>query len=172
LLVKDARSPPTLLQQENIMKKTVKSSVSCLALAAVLASGFAGFNAASAKGKSGTIKQDPPSVEKGKSGTIEQDPPSVERGKSGTIKQDPPSVENKTGWMIATDNALPVDNKSGTIEQDPPSVERGKSGTIKTDPSARAVPKKKSNWIFPTVGALAVSVAVLAATSDGKPASP
>lgn len=97
------------------MRKCAIKSVSSLALAAVLASGIVGIDAASAKGKSDTIKPEPPSVEKGKSDSM------------------PPPDPNERKMSVS---------------------------------------KGKSNWIFPTMAALAVSVGVLVATGNGKPSSP
>jgi hypothetical protein len=78
------------------MRKSVKNSVSSVALAAMLTSGFVGLDAASAQGENDTIKPN----------------------------------------------------------------------------RATSVAKKKSNWIFPTVAALAVVAGVLVVTKDDKPASP
>jgi hypothetical protein len=86
------------------MKKTVRSSVSGFAIAAVLTSGLVGLDAASAKGKSDKIEAPTPRA----------------------------------------------DDKKAKL----------------------SVGKGKSNWIFPTVAAVAVAVGIIAVSSGGKSSSP
>lgn len=77
------------------MRKSVKNSVSSLALAAMLSSGVIGIDAASARNKSDKIKDDSPLASA--------------RNKSDVIKPNPdPAVakKNKSSWIFPTVAAL------------------------------------------------------------------